>query len=86
MVSITLRPGRERPLRQRHPWVFSGAISAVRGSPAPGEAVEIHSTEGEWLARGFYPRCGVAAGGDRAGGGGAHRFGRRPRRGLSPDL
>lgn len=54
MATITLRPGRERPLRQRHPWVFSGAIGAVRGSPGPGEAVEIYSADGEWLARGFY--------------------------------
>ncbi len=38
----------------RHPWIFSGAIGAVRGSPAGGEAVEIHSASGEWLARGFY--------------------------------
>ncbi len=54
MASIILRPGRERPLRQRHPWVFSGAIGSVRGSPAPGEAIDIHSADGEWLARGFY--------------------------------
>lgn len=54
MASVTLRPGRERPLRQRHPWVFSGAIGAVQGSPAPGEAVEVYAADGEWLARGFY--------------------------------
>lgn len=54
MASITLRPGRERPLRQRHPWVFSGAIAAVRGGPAPGEPIEITGPDGEWLARGFY--------------------------------
>ncbi|MEI8165337.1 MAG: 23S rRNA (cytosine(1962)-C(5))-methyltransferase RlmI, partial [Chloroflexales bacterium] len=54
MASITLRTGRERPLQMRHPWIFSGAIGAVRGSPAGGEAVEIHSASGEWLARGFY--------------------------------
>lgn len=54
MASITLRPGRERPLQQRHPWVFSGAVGAVRGSPGPGEVVEVHGAGGEWLARGFY--------------------------------
>ena len=53
MPSLTLRPGRERPLHQRHPWVFSGAISAVRGSPADGDVIEIHGANGEWLARGF---------------------------------
>ncbi|NTU80975.1 MAG: 23S rRNA (cytosine(1962)-C(5))-methyltransferase RlmI, partial [Chloroflexales bacterium] len=54
MASITLRTGRERPLQQRHPWIFSGAISAVRGSPSGGESVDIFSASGEWLARGFY--------------------------------
>jgi 23S rRNA (cytosine1962-C5)-methyltransferase len=54
MASITLRPGRERPLRQRHPWVFSGAVGVVHGSPEPGEAVDILAPGGEWLARGFY--------------------------------
>lgn len=54
MASITLRPGRERPLRQRHPWVFSGAIAAVRGAPGPGDPIDIHGGDGEWLARGFY--------------------------------
>lgn len=54
MAIISLRPGRERPLRQRHPWVFSGAIGAVRGTPAPGEVVAVHGADGEWLGRGFY--------------------------------
>jgi 23S rRNA (cytosine1962-C5)-methyltransferase len=54
MATIFLKPGRERPLQQRHPWVFSGAIGAVRGAPADGEPVDILSPGGEWLARGFY--------------------------------
>lgn len=54
MATITLRPGRERPVQQRHPWVFSGAIGAVRGSPRDGDAVEVAGPSGEWLARGFW--------------------------------
>lgn len=54
MATITLRPGRERPLIQRHPWVFSGAIGTVRGNPADGEVVELVGASGEWLARGFH--------------------------------
>lgn len=54
MASITLKPGRERPLQQRHPWVFSGAIGAVRGAPGAGDPVDIFSPGGEWLARGFH--------------------------------
>ncbi len=54
MASITLKAGRERPLLQRHPWVFSGAIGAVSGSPRDGEVVEVLGANGEWLARGFW--------------------------------
>lgn len=39
---------------QRHPWVFSGAIGAVRGDPSPGESVDVFAAGGEWLARGFW--------------------------------
>jgi len=36
MAQIVLKTGRERPIQQRHPWVFSGAIETVRGNPADG--------------------------------------------------
>lgn len=54
MARITLKAGRERPLLQRHPWVFSGAIGDVSGSPRDGEVVEVLGANGEWLARGFW--------------------------------
>jgi 23S rRNA (cytosine1962-C5)-methyltransferase len=54
MASVTIKAGRERPLQQRHPWVFSGAIGATRGAPAAGAPVELLGADGEWLARGFY--------------------------------
>ncbi|MFN2134645.1 MAG: hypothetical protein ACK2UK_01740, partial [Candidatus Promineifilaceae bacterium] len=30
---LTLKSGREKPVKNRHPWVFSGAIERVEGSP-----------------------------------------------------
>jgi 23S rRNA (cytosine1962-C5)-methyltransferase len=54
MAIITLRPGRERPIQQRHPWVFSGAIARVAGNPRDGEAVDVVAAGGEWLARGTW--------------------------------
>ncbi len=47
---MRLLPGRERSLLQRHPWIFSGAIDAVAGDPAPGATVTVTSAEGEPLA------------------------------------
>lgn len=54
MSRVTLRPGRERPVQQRHPWIFSGAIATVRGTPGNGDVVEVHAADGEWLARGTW--------------------------------
>jgi 23S rRNA (cytosine1962-C5)-methyltransferase len=54
MASVALKPGRERPLLQRHPWVFSGAIAATRGNPQGGEVVDVFGPAGDWLARGLY--------------------------------
>ncbi|MEO7727591.1 MAG: class I SAM-dependent methyltransferase [Burkholderiales bacterium] len=50
MNKLVLKPGREKSLKRRHPWVFSGAVAKLTGEPEPGETVEIHSSEGEFLA------------------------------------
>jgi 23S rRNA (cytosine1962-C5)-methyltransferase len=47
---VTLRVGREKSLRRRHPWVFSGAIANIDGSPSPGDTVRIVSADGAFLA------------------------------------
>ncbi|MFH1037808.1 MAG: class I SAM-dependent methyltransferase [PVC group bacterium] len=54
MGSVILKPKHEASLLRRHPWVFSGAVAAVAGGPAPGETVEIRSSAGRWLGRGAY--------------------------------
>lgn len=54
MAILTLKPGREKSVLQRHPWIFSGAIADVKGQPESGETVEILSAGGQWLARAAY--------------------------------
>jgi 23S rRNA (cytosine1962-C5)-methyltransferase len=54
MVSIVLKPGRERSLLRHHPWIFSGAIGSVEGDPRPGETVEILTSERNFLCFGAY--------------------------------
>jgi len=51
---LILKPGREKSLKRRHPWVFSGAVACVAGKPAAGETVEVHSGSGEFLALAAY--------------------------------
>lgn len=51
---ITLKPGRERSVLNRHPWIFEGAIAAVAGTPPDGAVVDVWSAHNEWLARGTW--------------------------------
>ena len=46
MNKLILKPGREKSLKRRHPWVFSGAIAQVEGNPESGETVEVRSSCG----------------------------------------
>jgi len=54
MDKLILKPGREKSLKRRHPWVFSGAVAKVQGSPGPGETVGVWSATGEFLAVAAY--------------------------------
>jgi 23S rRNA (cytosine1962-C5)-methyltransferase len=50
MKSVVLAPGRDKALRRRHPWIFSGAIAKAEGEPASGETVLVRSADGKPLA------------------------------------
>ena len=52
--TVRLRPGRERSVERRHPWVFSGAIADVTGDPAPGDTVVVEASSGAPLGLGAY--------------------------------
>ncbi len=51
---LVLKPGRDKSLRHRHPWVFSGAVDRVEGSPEPGGLVAIVAHDGTALGWGAY--------------------------------
>ena len=51
---LWLKQGREKSLRRKHPWVFSGAIERVEGAPGSGDTVDIVAATGEFLARAAY--------------------------------
>jgi 23S rRNA (cytosine1962-C5)-methyltransferase len=54
MKSLHLKAGRDKSLKRRHPWVFSGAVEKVDGEPAVGESVLVKSAEGQPLAVAAY--------------------------------
>jgi 23S rRNA (cytosine1962-C5)-methyltransferase len=47
MKTVRLRPGKERALQKRHPWVFESAVA--KGGGDSGETVRVESSEGEFL-------------------------------------
>ena len=51
---IVLKSGREKSLRHRHPWVFSGAIEKVDGEPKSGDTIPVVAKDGGFLAWAAY--------------------------------
>ncbi len=54
MANLILKPGREKSLLRRHPWIFSGAVQQVDENHASGSTVDLLSFNGEFLARAAY--------------------------------
>ena len=52
MKTITLRDGKDRSLRKRHPWVFPGSIAS--GKADAGETVRVNAHDGSFLAWAAY--------------------------------
>ncbi len=51
---VILKPGKEQSLQRFHPWVFSGAIKRIEGSPEEGEVVEVYGADLQYLGIGHY--------------------------------
>ena len=60
MIKVILKRGRDESLRRFHPWVFSGAIAEIQGSPAEGDVVSVHASDGSLLAYGHYQIGSIA--------------------------
>jgi 23S rRNA (cytosine1962-C5)-methyltransferase len=62
---LILKPGRDKSLRRRHPWIFSGAVARIdsaQGAPQSGDTVEVQSADGMVLAVAAYsPKSQITA-------------------------
>ncbi len=48
---LILKPGRDKSLKRRHQWIFSGAVAEFQGGdPEPGETVAVVDAAGKFLA------------------------------------
>jgi len=54
MPVLNIKHGREKSLRNHHPWVFSGSIDKEEDGLTPGQTVELMTREGLFLARAAY--------------------------------
>jgi 23S rRNA (cytosine1962-C5)-methyltransferase len=53
-AQVILKQGREKSVNNRHPWIFSGAISRVEGNPANGDVVDVWNSKARFVGRGIY--------------------------------
>jgi 23S rRNA (cytosine1962-C5)-methyltransferase len=52
---LTLKPGKERLVANRHPWIFAGAIARESG-PEDAAIADLHDPRGHRIASGFHSR------------------------------
>jgi 23S rRNA (cytosine1962-C5)-methyltransferase len=52
--TVVLGRGRDKPVRQRHPWIFSGSVQRIEGNVNDGDLVRVVDAGGRYLATGFY--------------------------------
>jgi 23S rRNA (cytosine1962-C5)-methyltransferase len=49
-ATLRLKPGRDKSLRQLHPWIFAGGVDRVDGNPRSGHTVRVINADGAFLA------------------------------------
>lgn len=54
MSKLILKPGKEKSLLRKHPWIFSGAIQRLQGHADHGETVQVHAADGRFLGHAAY--------------------------------
>lgn len=61
MISLTLKPGKEEPLRRFHPWIFSGAVAFADDQPEDGDLVFIENSKEKPLAIAHFQNGSIMA-------------------------
>jgi 23S rRNA (cytosine1962-C5)-methyltransferase len=59
-VKIILKSGKDQSVRRYHPWIFSGAIKKIYGTPAEGDLVDLYDNKDAFLATGHYQPGSIA--------------------------
>ena len=51
---IVIKKNKEKPIYNKHPWIFSGSVQFVDRDPQPGDIVQIVNARGDFMARGYF--------------------------------
>ncbi|MCC6657335.1 MAG: class I SAM-dependent methyltransferase [Rhodocyclaceae bacterium] len=62
MPELILKPGKERSVMRRHPWIFEGAVAHLKGRARAGDTVDVLADNGRPLGRAaFSPQSQIRA-------------------------
>jgi 23S rRNA (cytosine1962-C5)-methyltransferase len=56
-ATVMLKRGRAKPVLQKHPWIFSGAIGSLPDEAIDGDIVRVVDNRGQFLAWGYLNRA-----------------------------
>jgi 23S rRNA (cytosine1962-C5)-methyltransferase len=59
-VRVVLKSGKDQSPKRFHPWIFSGAIKKMYGTPAEGDLVQVFSNKDEFLGIGHYQKSSIS--------------------------
>jgi len=59
-IQIFLKQGKEQSVKRFHPWIFSGAIAKIKGTPKEGDFAEVFAADGSFLAVGHWSPGSIA--------------------------
>jgi len=54
MATAYLKPRKSKPFFGRHPWALDSAIDRVEGNPGDGDAIDLCTDKGRFIARGLW--------------------------------
>lgn len=54
LAKATLKPRQEQRILSGHLWIYQGNVAKVEGEPAPGDIVDVYTSRGDFLGRGYY--------------------------------